>query len=106
VSGTGAVKALTDAERLCNTYVPAWLATPGMGADKIAQYYADPEKRRTDAQSLRTSLSAKRLTLGKGLWQVVRWGYYAGARARHVMRHGTLGSVPAETQVRVSAATR
>ncbi len=30
VSGTGAAKALLDAERLCNVYVPQWLATPGM----------------------------------------------------------------------------
>ena len=59
VSGTGAAKALLDAERLCNVYVPAWLATPGMGVEKIAQYYNDPEKRRSDAHSFRTSVFAK-----------------------------------------------
>ena len=34
VSGTGAAKALLDAERLCNVYIPQWLATPGMGAPR------------------------------------------------------------------------
>lgn len=96
VSGTGAVKALVDAERLCNRYVPAWLTTPGMGAEKIEQYYADPDKRRCDAQSLRTSLFAKRLALGDGpLWQATRWGYHGGARARHFVRYGTLACPPA-----------
>ena len=60
VSGTGAAKALLDVERLCNVYVPAWLATPGMGAEKIAQYYNDPQKRRSDAHSFQTSVFAKR----------------------------------------------
>jgi 2-polyprenyl-6-methoxyphenol hydroxylase-like FAD-dependent oxidoreductase len=107
VSGTGAVKALIDAERLCNRYVPAWLATPGMGVDKIAQYYADPDKRRCDAQSLRTSLFAKRMALGEGpLWRTLRWGYYAGGRGRHFIRHGALARAPADAPGRVSAATR
>jgi 2-polyprenyl-6-methoxyphenol hydroxylase-like FAD-dependent oxidoreductase len=107
VSGTGAVKALVDAERLCNRYVPAWLATPGMGADKIAQYYGDPDKRRSDADSLHTSRFAKRMTLGEGAqWRAVRWGYHAGGRARHFIRHGAFARTPAAAPVRVSAATR
>jgi 2-polyprenyl-6-methoxyphenol hydroxylase-like FAD-dependent oxidoreductase len=95
VSGTGAVKALVDAERLCSRYVPAWLATPGMGAAKIAQYYADPDKRRSDAQSLNTSLFARRTALGEGaLWKIVRRGYYVGARARHFIKHGAFARIP------------
>ena len=34
-----------DVQRLCNAYIPAWLATGGMGADKISQFYDDPVKR-------------------------------------------------------------
>ena len=30
-AGTGARKAMMDAERLCHGYIPQWLATPGMG---------------------------------------------------------------------------
>ena len=47
VSGTGAAKALTDVERLCNVHVPDWLRTRGMGSEKIARYYGDPHKRRS-----------------------------------------------------------
>jgi 2-polyprenyl-6-methoxyphenol hydroxylase-like FAD-dependent oxidoreductase len=98
VSGTGAAKALTDVERLCNVHVPHWLATGGMGAEKIAQYYADPDKRRSDAHALRTSLFAKRVTLGEGLpWAALRWGYYAGARGRHIFGHRASASLPAAT---------
>jgi len=95
VSGTGAAKALLDAERLCNVHVPAWLATAGMGADKIAQYYADPRKRRSDSHSLRTSLFAKRATLGDGMrWTALRWGYLAGSLGRHLFAHGAFARTP------------
>jgi 2-polyprenyl-6-methoxyphenol hydroxylase-like FAD-dependent oxidoreductase len=91
VSGTGAAKALLDAERLCNIYVPAWLASPGMGVEKIAQYYNDPDKRRSDAHSLRTSVFAKRAALGEGLlWTAFRWSYFAGAQARNFLERGEL----------------
>ena len=91
VSGTGAAKALLDAERLCNVYVPDWLASPGMGVEKIAQYYNDPDKRRSDAHSLRTSVFAKRAALGEGLlWTAFRWSYFAGAQARNFLERGEL----------------
>ena len=38
-AGTGTGKVFTDVERLCNVYIPRWLATPGMGAEKIAAFY-------------------------------------------------------------------
>jgi 2-polyprenyl-6-methoxyphenol hydroxylase-like FAD-dependent oxidoreductase len=95
VSGTGAAKALVDVERLCNVHVPNWLATGGMGAEKIAQYYADPEKRRSDAHALRTSLFARRIALGEGLlWSALRWGTYAGALGRHLLGHRALAALP------------
>lgn len=43
-AGTGTLKVFTDVERLCNEHVAAWLATPGMSAEKIGQFYADPVK--------------------------------------------------------------
>jgi 2-polyprenyl-6-methoxyphenol hydroxylase-like FAD-dependent oxidoreductase len=95
VSGTGAAKAMLDVERLCNVYVPAWLATGGMSVEKIAQYYNDGEKRRSDAHSFRTSIFAKRAALGEGLlWTAFRWGYYAGSQARNFLEHGELAEVP------------
>jgi 2-polyprenyl-6-methoxyphenol hydroxylase-like FAD-dependent oxidoreductase len=95
VSGTGAAKALLDAERLCSVHVPAWLASPGMGVEKIAQYYEDPEKRRSDSHAFRTSVFAKRAALGRSLlWTAYRWGYYAGSQARNFLEHGELAETP------------
>jgi 2-polyprenyl-6-methoxyphenol hydroxylase-like FAD-dependent oxidoreductase len=51
-AGTGARKALNDVERLVNVHIPRWLATPGMGSAKIAEFYDDPVKRAGDEASL------------------------------------------------------
>ena len=40
-AGTGCNKVFTDVERLCNVHIPAWLASAGMAADKIAAFYDD-----------------------------------------------------------------
>jgi 2-polyprenyl-6-methoxyphenol hydroxylase-like FAD-dependent oxidoreductase len=100
VSGTGASKALLDVERLCNIYAPAWLASPGMGTDKITTFYRDPAKRRSDAHSLKSSLLSKRFALGQALlWRALRWGCYAGSVMRNVATHGHLPHRPAEYPV-------
>lgn len=97
VSGSGAAKALLDAERLCNAYIPQWLATRGMSVEKIAQFYQDADKRRSDTHSLRTSIAAKRAALGEGLlWTAFRWGYYAGSQARNLLEHGEFADMPRE----------
>jgi len=73
IPGTGIGKLLTDADRLARVHVPAWLATPGMGRDKIAAYYADPVKQACDARSLRASLYARGLAVETGtLWRARR----------------------------------
>jgi 2-polyprenyl-6-methoxyphenol hydroxylase-like FAD-dependent oxidoreductase len=82
-SGLGAVKAITDVERLCNVHIPQWLASDGMGAGKIASFYADPVKLRSDAHAAQTSLFAKRLALEQGFaWSAYRWARYTGSVAR------------------------
>ncbi len=84
VSGTGASKALVDVERLCNVHVPAWMASAGMGTDKIRQFYADPVKLRSDADSLQRSLFAKRLTLESGpVGAANRWARFAASIGRN-----------------------
>jgi 2-polyprenyl-6-methoxyphenol hydroxylase-like FAD-dependent oxidoreductase len=104
VTGTGAAKALLDAERLCNVYLPQWLASPGMGVEKIAQFYQDPDKRQSDAHSLRTSIFAKRAALGQGFfWTAFRWGYYAGSQTRNFLEHGELAEMPREDAPPLSA---
>ena len=52
VTGTGTDKVFTDVDRLCNVHIPAWLATDGMGEDKIAAFYDDPVKQACDAWSI------------------------------------------------------
>jgi len=95
VSGTGASKALLDVERLCNVYVPRWLATAGLGSDKIGAFYRDRKKRRSDACSMRASLFSKRVALGEtGLWDAFRWGCYAGSIGRNFIAHGRWPRTP------------
>jgi 2-polyprenyl-6-methoxyphenol hydroxylase-like FAD-dependent oxidoreductase len=50
-TGTGVSKVLTDVEALCRRAAPRWFVTPGMGAAKIASFYADPSKRACDLGS-------------------------------------------------------
>jgi len=81
-AGTGARKALVDAERLCNAYVPQWLATPGMGEDKIAAFYADPVKVASDVFSADKAFGLKAFSIDRSLagsakrWVkfVLHWG--------------------------------
>ncbi|MBE7217424.1 MAG: FAD-dependent monooxygenase [Caulobacteraceae bacterium] len=72
-SGTGMLRILTDVEALADRCLPAWLATPGMGADKIAGFYADPAKRRCEAASLRSSLRGRaKATSAAPAWRLRR----------------------------------
>ncbi|MES2999257.1 MAG: NAD(P)/FAD-dependent oxidoreductase [Pseudomonadota bacterium] len=89
VTGTGADKVFTDVERLCNVHVPRWMATPGMGVEKIGAYYADPVKVACDRYSLDKAFSARSVALHEGLpWRTWRWARFFGrlaiGRAREV----------------------
>lgn len=89
VSGTGMDKALNDVERL-QQLVPQWLATPGMDADKIRQFYDDPVKQQIDAASLDLSLRERAVrmdhTLGGSMLRLRRNVFRRGAyRARSVL---------------------
>ena len=87
-AGTGARKALNDAERLCNIHIPHWLATPGMGRDKIAAFYDDPIKQACDDFSLSKAYELRSLTLDPGLiWAARRWIKFGGQLARGSLRH-------------------
>lgn len=72
-TGTGMGKALSDIECLCTRHIPRWLSTPGMGLDKIAEYYHDPAKVNFDRESLGTSLKMRRTATDGALpWQMRR----------------------------------
>lgn len=101
-AGTGARKAMMDAERLCHGYIPQWLATPGMGADKIAAFYTDPEKRACDDFCHGKAFSLRSFSTDPSLaWRARRWIKFVGQYARGTLRRwqGTVVSpsiVPAQ----------
>jgi 2-polyprenyl-6-methoxyphenol hydroxylase-like FAD-dependent oxidoreductase len=76
-AGTGAGKALVDVERLCNAHIPHWLGTPGMGADKIATYYADPVKQAYDKFAITKAFWLKSISIDPGMaWAARRWARF------------------------------
>ena len=83
--GTGIGRILADVEVL-RRLVPSWLATPGMGADKMEQFYSDPAKCRFDARALRDTRHRRALCTETS-W---RWKAY---RTQHYYRRRTLGVI-------------
>jgi 2-polyprenyl-6-methoxyphenol hydroxylase-like FAD-dependent oxidoreductase len=77
VTGTGTDKVFTDVERLCNVHIPAWLATDGMDADKIAAFYDDPVKQACDAWSSAKAYHFRSVSIENGLyWRAQRWARF------------------------------
>ena len=92
VTGTGTDKVFTDVAQLCNVHIPAWLATEGMDADKIASFYDDPVKQACDAWSMAKAFSFRKVTIENGLyWRAQRWARFLawfGEGALRRMRNG------------------
>ena len=63
-AGTGANKVLTDVQRLCSTYVPAWLGKETIEAADVADFYADPVKVQCESDSLQKALWLHRVSTG------------------------------------------
>ena len=86
-AGTGAGKALMDVGRLCNEYIPRWLETPGMGAEKIAAFYDDPVKRAYDAFCARKAYFLRSFSIDTGpYWTAQRWGKFVAHWLRGALR--------------------
>ena len=71
-SGTGMTRILNDIERLTAVHLPAWLSTPGMGREKMAEFYADPVKRQVDRASQLRSLNGRASAVSASPWWAVR----------------------------------
>ena len=85
--GTGLSRLLADVDRLCNVYIPQWIATPGMGAEKIAAYYADADKRAVDDSSAHSAEYRRASTIGTSLkWEVHRRQHFFRRRVRNWLR--------------------
>jgi 2-polyprenyl-6-methoxyphenol hydroxylase-like FAD-dependent oxidoreductase len=77
VTGTGTDKVFTDVERLCNVHIPNWLATDGMGAEKIGAFYDDPVKTACDAWSAAKAYNFRSVSIDNGLyWRAQRWARF------------------------------
>ena len=77
-TGTGLSKVLTDVDLLCSTHLPAWLATPGMGEEKIARFYAETRKEGEDRSSLSRAAYRRQVSTDSSLrWQLHREKGYA-----------------------------
>ena len=104
-AGTGARKALNDAERLRNIHVPHWLATSGMGADKISAFYDDPVKQACDDHSLAKAYELRSFTVDPGLnWVARRWVKFGGQLARGSLRQARGRLAVRSTQRQTAAA--
>ena len=85
--GMGVGKVLIDVERLCSVYIPNWLASPGMGAEKIAAFYEDPVKRKADAYSMNQAFFMRSLYTEPGIqWAARRWLRFGVYLARGLLR--------------------
>jgi 2-polyprenyl-6-methoxyphenol hydroxylase-like FAD-dependent oxidoreductase len=87
VTGTGTDKVFTDVARLCNLHIPAWLASDGMGTDKIAAFYDDPVKKACDAWSNAKAYDFRALSIENGLyWRAQRWARFMAWLAEGSLR--------------------
>jgi 2-polyprenyl-6-methoxyphenol hydroxylase-like FAD-dependent oxidoreductase len=87
-AGTGTDKVFTDVERLCNVHIPNWLASDGMGAEKIAAFYDDPVKTGCDAWSTAKAYHLRSLTIDNGLqWRARRWARFLLRLGQGALRH-------------------
>jgi 2-polyprenyl-6-methoxyphenol hydroxylase-like FAD-dependent oxidoreductase len=87
-AGTGSNKVFTDVERLCNHYIPRWLATWGMDSTKIAMFYADADKQACDAESRARALDMRALSTDESMrWRVQRLVRRAKGYSRGVIEY-------------------
>jgi 2-polyprenyl-6-methoxyphenol hydroxylase-like FAD-dependent oxidoreductase len=98
-AGTGTTKVFTDVERLCNVYIPQWLSTDGMAAEKIAAFYDDPEKSACEARSRAKAYHLRSLSIDNGLaWRAQRWARFIvrlfQGLSRSVRQRFGVGSTP------------
>lgn len=77
-AGTGTTKVFNDVQLLGNRYIPQWLASDGMGADKIAAFYADPDKIACEEACVAKAYHLRSLSIDDGLsWRMQRWARFA-----------------------------
>jgi 2-polyprenyl-6-methoxyphenol hydroxylase-like FAD-dependent oxidoreductase len=103
-TGLGLDKVLTDVDALSEC-VPHWLATPGMGVDKLADFYNHPRKLAADSRALQRAHDHRLASIDPSLrWQVhrlllhLKWRFLGGIesvrrRSRREARRVVFSSV-------------
>ena len=85
-AGIGVERLLTDVERLC-LHAPRWLASPGMGWEKIREFYRDEVKRNSDRRALSLSRARRSFCLDTRLhWQARRQLHFLRRRVAEWFR--------------------
>jgi 2-polyprenyl-6-methoxyphenol hydroxylase-like FAD-dependent oxidoreductase len=86
-AGTGCNKVFTDVERLCSVHIPQWLATPGMGREKISAFYDDAVKAACDTFSADKAFYLRAMSTEAGLsWRARRWGKFVAHLGKGALR--------------------
>lgn len=86
-AGTGFDKVWSDVHRLVNGHIEGWLATPGMGVDKVGAFYADREKRECDAWCRKRAFDSRSLaTSTEPYWRLRRRAAWAVQTTRGAVR--------------------
>ena len=87
VTGTGTDKVFTDVAQLCSVHIPTWLASEGMGEDKIAAFYDDPVKQACDAWAMEKAWSFRSVSIDESIyWRLQRWARFANRLAHGLLR--------------------
>lgn len=83
-AGTGVSRLLVDVERLCTVHLPDWLKTGGMKAEKVSQFYLDPDKIASDERAFKMAHFRQALTSNNGLkWNMRRRLHFLRRRITH-----------------------
>jgi len=99
-AGTGAGKALTDVERLCQYHVSDWLNGNDFSAETLSSFYNDPVKVESDKHNFESAWFLRSITMEKGLmWDARRWG-----RFLYHLSKGKLDAMPFGKQMDKEAA--
>ena len=86
-AGTGCNKVFTDVERLCNTHIPGWLATPGMAKEKIDAFYDDEIKIECDDFSIDKAYYLRSFSTQTGpIWSARRLAKFLGHLGKGKLR--------------------
>ena len=96
VPGVGVSRAMSDVAQLANVHLPRWLATPGMGKAKIAEFYADPVKQAVDGHAMESSQYSRLMATEPGLAWSARRLRNAVVRRGYAMARTVFGIDPGE----------